>query len=56
MSKRLVAVALFLVVLSASPLLAAPSHNDGDQPSRSVISRIIHRVIHALDDWSWPKP
>jgi hypothetical protein len=55
MSKRFVAVTLLLVSLSM-PLLAAPSRNDGDQPSRSMISRIIHRVIHALDDLSWPHP
>jgi len=57
MSKRFTAVALLLVALS-SPLLAAPRRNDGDQPSRSAISRMISRIVHALDDfdWSWPKP
>jgi hypothetical protein len=55
MSKRFVVVALLLASLS-TPLFAAPRRDDGDQSSRSVISRIIHRVVQALDDWSWPKP
>lgn len=57
MSKRVTAVALLLVALS-SPLLAAPRRNDGDQPSRSAISRLITRIVHVLDaaDWSWPRP
>lgn len=57
MSKRVTAVALLLVALS-SPLLAAPRRDDGDQPSRSAISRLITRIVHALDDFdlSWPRP
>jgi hypothetical protein len=57
MSKRFTAVALLLVALS-SPLFAAPRRGDGDQPSRSAISRLITRIVHALDaaDWSWPRP
>ncbi|HXA18190.1 MAG TPA: hypothetical protein VN380_14420 [Thermoanaerobaculia bacterium] len=57
MSKRVTAVALLLVALS-SPLLAAPRRDDGDQPSRSAISRLITRIVHALDDFelTWPRP
>jgi hypothetical protein len=55
MSKRLVAVALLLASLS-TPVFAAARRDEGNQPSQSVISRLIHRVVQALDDWSWPKP
>jgi hypothetical protein len=57
MSKRVTAVALLLVALS-SPLFAAPRRDDRDQPSRSAISRLITRIVHALDDYdlSWPRP
>ena len=57
MSKRVTAVALLLVALSA-PLFATPRRDDGDQPSRSAISRLITRIFHTLDtyDWSFPKP
>jgi|GEM_PF-2382817 len=57
MSKRVTAVALLLVALS-SPLFAAPRCDDGDQLSRSAISRLITRIVHALDtvDWSFPRP
>jgi hypothetical protein len=56
MSKRFVAVALLLASLSTPLFAASPRRDDGDQSSRSVISRLIHRVVQALDDWSWPKP
>jgi hypothetical protein len=54
---RFAAVALLLVALS-SPLLATPRRDDGDQSPRSAISRMISRIVHALDayDWSLPKP
>jgi hypothetical protein len=55
MSKRFVAVALLLASLS-TPVVAAARRDDGDQSSRSVISRLFHRIIQTLDDWSWPKP
>ena len=57
MSKRVTAVALLLVALS-SPLFAAPRRVDGDQLSRSAVSRLITRIVHALDtvDWSFPRP
>jgi len=57
MSKRVTAVALLLVALSL-PVLAAPRRDDGDQPSRSAISRLITRIVHVLDDfeWSFPRP
>lgn len=57
MSKRFAAVALLLVSLS-TPLLAAPRRDDGDQSTRSSITKFIRRVLHALDyyDLSWPKP
>jgi hypothetical protein len=54
-SKRFVAVALLLASLS-TPVFAAVRRDEGNQPSQSVISRLIHRVVQALDDWSWPKP
>ena len=57
MSKRVTAVALLLVALS-SPLFAAPRRVDGDQLSRSAVSRLITRIVHALDtfDLTWPRP
>lgn len=57
MSKRITATALLLVVLS-TPLLAAPSRDRNDESGRSAISRIIKRIVHALDsfDLSLPKP
>ena len=56
MSKRFF-VLLLLVALSI-PSFAAPSRDDGDRHGPSTIARIIHRIVHALDnfDLGFPKP
>jgi len=57
MSKRLVSIALLLVALS-SPMQAAPRRDDGDRNERSFLGRIVHSVVHTLEDiiLTWPKP